>query len=284
MSIFEEAKVDCHNHVLDPRRFPYARGVAYEPAGQEIGTRQQHQAVMDAYGMRHALLVGPNSGYGEDNRCLLDALAVSQGRFKGIAVVANDTPKERLQALQAQGVVGVAFNPTVHGLAYYLGDPKFTTLLRHLADLQMFAQLQVTDDQMVELAPPVLDSGAPMLIDHCGRPNPARGLQQPGFQAVLAMADSGRAAVKLSGLQKFCDDTWPYASALPYVQALIDAYTLDHCLWASDWPYLKATERVDLGPLLRWFEKLLPQAKDRQRLFWDTPCRLFGFDSQTATQ
>ena len=75
MSVFDEPKIDSHCHILDPLRFPYAPDVAYRPAGQETGPVEQYEQVMDAYGIRHALFVGPNSGYGLDNRCLLDALA-----------------------------------------------------------------------------------------------------------------------------------------------------------------------------------------------------------------
>ena len=75
MSVFDEPKVDAHCHVLDPARFAYPADVAYRPAGQEQGGIEQYLQVMDAYGIHHALLVGPNSGYGTDNRCLLDAIA-----------------------------------------------------------------------------------------------------------------------------------------------------------------------------------------------------------------
>jgi predicted TIM-barrel fold metal-dependent hydrolase len=279
MSIFDEDKIDCHNHVLDPVHFPYAADTAYRPAGQEIGSQTQHRAVMDAYGIRHALIVGPNSGYGEDNRCLLDTIAQSGGRFKGIAVVPNDTSSARLSELKAQGVAGIAFNPALLGLDYYA---EAAPLMRRLAELGMLVQVQVHQDQMVQLAPLILDSGAQILVDHCGRPDPARGLQQAGFQAVLDLARSGRATVKLSGLQKVTSDGWPFDSVRPYVEALIEAYSLDHCLWASDWPFLKAAERVDVGPLLRWFEKLLPDARDRRRLFWDTPCRVLQFPTAAA--
>jgi predicted TIM-barrel fold metal-dependent hydrolase len=61
------------------------------------------------------------------------------------------------------------------------------------------------------------------------------------------------------------------------VRTLVDAFTLDHCLWASDWPYLRATERQDYGPLVQLAGQLFPDAKDRRKLFWETPCRLFGF-------
>jgi predicted TIM-barrel fold metal-dependent hydrolase len=276
MSVYDEPKVDAHCHVLDPARFPYAADVAYRPAGQEIGTLVQYQSVMDAYGVRHALLVGPNSGYGTDNRCLLDAIARGQGRFKGIAVVPNDASRSELERLKAAGVVGVAFNATVHGVDHYATTAG---LLRMLADLDLFIQVQVEHDQLVPLAPMLEQSGARILIDHCGRPTPGAGLEQPGFQAVLALARTGRAAVKLSGYQKFSAEPPPYGDAQPFVHALIDAFTLDACMWASDWPFLKATERLDVGPLLRAVERLLPDPADRRRLLWDTPCRLFGFDA-----
>ncbi len=274
MNIFDEPKIDCHNHVLDPVRHPYADDVAYRPAGQEIGTREQHRLVMDSYGIRHALVVGPNSGYGQDNRCLLDTLAASEGRYKGIAVVRNDTGREELQRLQQAGVVGIAFNATIHGPEHYMGTAP---LLRHLADLGLWIQVQVSDDQMVPLAPLLRDSGARILVDHAGRPVPSRGLAQPGLRAVLDLARSGRAVVKLSGHQKYSAGAWPYADAEPYVRALVDAYGLDACVWASDWPFLRAPERLDMGPLLRLVERWWPDPADRRRLLWDTPRRLFQF-------
>ena len=274
MSVFDEPKIDCHNHVLDPARFAYGADVAYRPAGQEIATRAQHLAVMDAYGVQHALVVGPNSGYGNDNRCLLDVIAQGRGRFKGIAVVANDVGRAELERLQAAGVVGVAFNATVHGVDHYTGTAG---LLRMLAELGLFVQIQVEHDQLVPLAPLLLASGARILVDHCGRPTPSAGLSQPGFATLLALARSGRATVKLSGLQKFSTQETPYRDAEPFVRALVEAFTLDACLWASDWPYLKATQRLDYGPLLKLVEAWFPDAADRKRLLWDTPRRLFGF-------
>ena len=38
MSLLSSPKIDCHNHVLDPARFPYADDASYKPAGQEIAT------------------------------------------------------------------------------------------------------------------------------------------------------------------------------------------------------------------------------------------------------
>jgi predicted TIM-barrel fold metal-dependent hydrolase len=60
MGIFDLPKIDGHCHVLDPQRFPYPAEVAYHPQGQEVGTAAYFAHVMDAFAVRHAVLVGPN--------------------------------------------------------------------------------------------------------------------------------------------------------------------------------------------------------------------------------
>ena len=135
MSVFDEPKIDCHNHVLDPLKFPYAADVPYRPAGQEIGTAAQFDAVLAAYGVHHALIVGPNSGYGTDNRCLLDALAQGQGRHKGVAVVHCDVDAAELERLKALGIVGVTMNATYFPAGHYANAGP---MLAKLAALGMF--------------------------------------------------------------------------------------------------------------------------------------------------
>ena len=58
---------------------------------------------------------------------------------------------------------------------------------------------------------------------------------------------------------------------------LADAFTLDACFWASDWPFLKAPQRMDMGVLMRQVERLLPDPAERARLWWETPRRWLGF-------
>lgn len=275
-SIYTAPKVDSHCHILDPRGFAYASDVAYRPAGQETGSADYFAHVLDAYGVRHALLVGPNSGYGADNRCMLDAIARGNGRFKGIAVVPNDEGTTRLQEFKARGVIGIAFNLALHGLDHY---SNIAPLLARLAALDMFVQVQFDGEQMHDLAPMLRDSGARLLIDHCGRPDAAAGVAGKGFAAVLGLADTGRATVKLSGFSKFSVQPFPFADTRPYITALMQAFGPDHCVWASDWPFLKAPDRLDYGVLLQLFTQAVPNPADRQKILWDTPRRLFGFGS-----
>lgn len=274
MSILDEPKIDCHCHILDPVHFPYQADTAYRPAGQETSTAGQFLNVLDFYGVRHALLVGPNSGYGTDSRPLFDAIERSNGRFKGIAVVPLDASTADLARLKARGIAGIAYNTTLLGVDYYLGSGD---LLSRLADLDMFLQIQLERDQLLGLMPLIERSTVRILIDHCGRPTAEAGLDQPGFKALLALGRGGRASVKLSGYQKFSREPHPHKDVWPYVRALAEAFTLERCMWGSDWPFLKATERVDYGPLLKLATLLFPDAADRRKVFWDTPRRLFGF-------
>jgi predicted TIM-barrel fold metal-dependent hydrolase len=274
MGALTEPKIDCHNHILDPSRYPYWGGTRYRPSGQEIGTEAQLHAVCDAYAVDHCLVVGPNSGYGLDNRCLLDAVARSKGRFRGVAVVRNDASHDELAELKAQGIAGIAFNATYHGTAFY---QDIGPLLTRMASLGLFAQVQAEGDQLVELMHLLEPSDAMIVIDHCCRPIVANGIGQAGLTALRALAKRGNAAVKLSGMYKFSQGAFPYEDTWPFVRDLVDHFTLDRCVWGSDWPYLRAPERLDYGPLLRLVDMMFPAEGDRRRLLWETPRKLFGF-------
>lgn len=274
MSILTQPKIDCHCHVIDPVRFPYRADTRYRPSGQEVAPVDHLLRMMELYGIHHALIVGTNSGYGEDLSPVLDALAHGERRFKGVAVVANDIDTADLARLKASGMIGVAFNAPYHGTAYYArtGD-----LLRKLTDLDMLLQVQVKEDQLLEFLPLIERSDVRLVIDHCGRPAPAHGLDQPGFKALLELGRTERASIKLSGFSQFSGERHPYRDIHEFIAALLDAFTPDRCMWGSDWPFLRATERIDYGPLLCLAETILADATTRRKVFWDTPRRLFGF-------
>ncbi len=274
MSVLDQPKIDTHCHLFDPVNFPYAAEVSYRPQPHEIGTQAYFEQVMRCFNVSHALLVGPNSGYNFDNRCLLHALDTAPERFKGIAVLPLDTELETLAALRARGVLGAAFNAAMYGVPHYAA---MVPLLRRLGELDMWAQFQVAGDQLLELLP-IIDQ-APrlkLLFDHCGRPVVSRGLAQPGFQALLGLGREGRAVVKLSGEAKFAEMPFPFDDTRPYIEALVEAFGLTRCIWASDWPYVKAPCRLDFGPMLRRWDGMFTAA-ERHQLMHRSASALFGF-------
>ncbi len=275
MNLFSDAKIDTHVHVFDPLKFPYGADNFYHPAGGETGTPAHYKRLMDAYQIGYALLVQPNSGYNHDNSCMLEAIANSNGRFKGIAVVPVTASYAELEQLKQQGILGIAFNVALYGPQYYADA---TALLEKLAALDLFAQVQVMNDQLPELRSLFKAFTGKILVDHCGRPDPAKGIDQEGFKELLNYAQSGRTRVKISGQYKISHSGYPYSDMTPYIRTILKEFTLDNCMWASDWPFLRAPERLDLAPLLQLVEKYAPTAEERHKLLWETPHRLFGFD------
>jgi predicted TIM-barrel fold metal-dependent hydrolase len=158
-------------------------------------------------------------------------------------------------------------------------DPfiAFDDMMGKLAELNMFAAIQVQDDQLLALMPMLARSRTKLLFDHSGRPDVSAGLQQPAFQSLLSLGDSGRCWVKLSGLSKFSRQPFPYGDGHAYQHALLEAFGADQCMWGSDWPFLRAEHRMDLGTLLMLVERLFPDENTQRKIMWETPKRLFGF-------
>ena len=270
----EARSIDTHAHIIDPARFPFDAGPGYRPAPHETGTAEQYCAVLDAHGVGHALLVQP-SGYGYDNRALLDAMVRFPGRFKAIAVVDPETPEAELGRLSERGVVGVRFN-LVSYRADALAGKAGERFLARLRELGWFAQVFADDAQWAAAAPLLRRSGVKVLVDHFGVQDPARGLDQPGFAAVVALGREGNAAVKLSA--PFRLSRRPDFSDLdPFAEVLLAAFGSGGCIWGSDWPFLNLPGGYRYGDARRAVERWLPEPERRAAVLWSNPLRLFGF-------
>lgn len=272
-------RVDAHAHVYDPVRHPFHDSSGFEVQPNEIGTAAQFERVLDAHGFTHGVLINPLGGYGTDNRCLIEALAHSRGRFKGVAVIAHGTPEAEFARMGEAGICGLRFNlnfptsPSLHA-------PGAERTLRLVREHGWFAQVHYQGDTIIEALPVLRRAGLTIVVDHCGRPEAARGLDQPGFRALLELGREGRAVIKLASVFRFAG-AYPYEAADPFVAALIDAFTLERCVWGSDWPFLRAAHRIDHATLLAALERWLPDPADRDKVLGHNPARVFGF---TAAQ
>jgi predicted TIM-barrel fold metal-dependent hydrolase len=269
--------VDTHVHVLDPKRFPFAPDSTYRPVPAEIGTADDLARVLDAAGIDRVVLVNPTSGYGTDNRCMLDAIERLGARARGIARVPLDYSGHSLDDLARRGVVGVRVDFMGPG-ERAIGDPALRLLLARLADRDMVCAMQAERDQWLAIAPIVAAAGGRVVIDHCGRPDVAKGVDGHAFTAVLRLADTGRVALKLSGPMRFSASGQPYRDTDVFYTAAVRAFTPRALMWGSDWPFLRSEQRIDYGPSLMHLEKVLPDASDRRVALVETPASWFGFD------
>jgi predicted TIM-barrel fold metal-dependent hydrolase len=249
---------------------------AYVPSPNECGTGFEFQTVLQAHGLTHGLLVNPFAGYATDNSCMLEAIAAGSGRFKGVALVGTDASDAHLRMLAESGVIGARFNTLFSG-ATSLEGAAGERLLARLKEMGWFAQIYFHDDEILKLLPILKKSGIKIVVDHCACPDVGRGISQPGFAAVLDLGRDGNAAIKLSGAFRYSRQAWPYGDTEPYVEALIKAYTLDNCVWGSDWPFVRIARRMDYGPAFSLLKRWLPNDTDRRKVLWETPARWFGF-------
>jgi predicted TIM-barrel fold metal-dependent hydrolase len=266
--------VDCHAHIIDPARFPFAGARGYKPRPDESGTREEFCVVLDRHGVGRALLV-QLSGYGTDNAAILDAVKAYRGRFKAIAVIDPDASDRTLEDLAAAGVVGVRFNLVSYEPEALLRRDA-PRLLERLKALGWFAQVYADDAQWPLAAAVLQRSGIRVLVDHFGVRDIAGGIGHAGFQSVLALGREGKAAVKFSSLFRVSRALKGFHDLDPFVEELLDAFGVAGCIWGSDWPFINVPRRPSyadvMAPLSRW----LPDHGDRERVLADNPRRLFG--------
>jgi predicted TIM-barrel fold metal-dependent hydrolase len=270
--------VDCHFHIIDHARFPFSGTCGYTPRAEESGTFEELSECMQTHAITHGLAVQP-SGYGFDNSALLDALQRARGRLKGIAVVPVDADMADLHRLAEAGVVGIRFNLTDFDPAG-LAQKGVQRLLDAVGKLNWFAEVQCSASDFPSVARLAAETGVRLLIDHLGGPDPSQGMEQPGFGAILGMAQAGQAVVKLSGAFRKSCMAYPHEDLDPFARALIDAYTPGNCVWGSDWPFINCGARPDYRQTLSVLKRWVADEQDRRTILWETPARLFGFKEQ----
>jgi predicted TIM-barrel fold metal-dependent hydrolase len=141
-----------------------------------------------------------------------------------------------------------------------------------------FVQIHCEKDELAAAAPVLLKAGVRIMVDHFGRPDVKRGVSQLGFATLLEFGRTGNAVIKLSGPFRSSAQGHPYRDVDPFIAAAIEAFTLQNCVWGSDWPFVRMDERMDYGPALACLSRWLPDEKDRRKVLWDNPKRLFGFN------
>jgi predicted TIM-barrel fold metal-dependent hydrolase len=267
--------IDAHAHCYNVAAFSASASSGFDLLVNERGSAEDYAAVLDAHGISHAVLTNPLGGYGTDNSYLLRTIAESRGRFKGIALLAEDAEDRTIATLVDAGIAGIRFNlnfsasPSLYGMA---GDRALAIAREN----DWIVQIHYGGD-MILSALPRLNNVGKLIIDHCGRPDITAGIDQPGFQALLDLGRQGRAYIKLSAFFRLSRLGPPYRDCDRFIDALIDAFTIDRCLWGSDWPFLHASRRVDYGPQRAYLDRIVPDEISRMRILRDNPIAIYGF-------
>ncbi len=277
---------DCHVHVFgDRQRYPFFSGRTYTP---DTATLEELRQMLAALHLDRVVIVQA-SVYGTDNTCTLDAVRELGSRARGVAVIDENTTDAALDNMAKAGIKGVRLNLAQVGIT----DPAaalraFQAVANRAKPRGWHVQFNTSLRVIDAIAPQLLSSPVPIVIDHFGGARGSAGVDQPGFAALVGLVKAGKAYVKISGAADSVSTNPPaYADAIPLARALVSANP-QRVLWGSSWPHpgstpggkptdLSPNHNVDDGLVLNLLPVWVPDAATRKAILVDNPARLYEF-------
>ena len=270
---------DSHFHVFGPAdRYPYAGHLRYQPP---LAPLDDYLALARTLGIERMVFVQP-SAYGQDNRCMLDAMReIGVDSCRGIVDIDESLPDDAWQALDDLGVRGVRINvsPTKPP------EPGFSrTMLERVRRLDERCAAYgwhldfLTPGWLTEeLLPTFATLACQHSLAHFGLFAAHEGPEQPGFLRMLDLASSGarRTWIKFTGIYRMSRAS-EFHDVAPMARRIVAAVP-DRIIWGSDYPHLSFADRVGSVELYNLLLAWAPDAGDRRRILVDNPQALFGF-------
>jgi 2-pyrone-4,6-dicarboxylate lactonase len=262
---------DAHCHVFGPAAtFPYAPSRAYTP---QDAPRERLAALHAVLRIERAVIVQA-SCHGTDNRAMLDAIAHSGGRYRGVAIVDESFEDADYVRLHEGGIRGVRFNFVRH----LGGMPDIKVVhdvIQRVTPLGWHLVVHLDAVDIVELSSVLRSLPVPFVIDHMGRVKASAGVDQVPFRALLDLLQVENCWVKVCGSERVSAAGPPFHDAVPFARALVEAAP-DRVLWGTDWPHPNVGrfmpndgDLVDLVPLIA------PDEASRYKLLVENPARLY---------
>ena len=263
---------DAHCHIFGPGHiYPYAPDRTYTPPDAPLARFKELQKTL---GLERAVLVNA-SCHGNDNTVILDAIAQSGGKYRGVANVDASVKDEELERLHEGGIRGIRFNFVQHlGGTPDLED--FAELVARVRPLGWHVVLHFDAADLVRFHAMLERLPVPFVIDHMGRVPTKDGLEQRPFQVLLATLHLANCWVKISGAERISSGP-PFAEAVPFARALLTAAP-DRVLWGTDWPHPNIKKHMpNDGDLIDLIPLFMPDAAVQRKVLVDNPQRLYGF-------
>ncbi len=277
---------DCHTHIHEPDKFPFFAGRVYTP---EPASPEEMAALHKALGIERVVIVTP-SVYGTDNRATLDGMKFRGNTARGVAVIDDKTPESDLDAMGKAGIKGIRVNLATGGINDpSVGRKRLEAAIDRVKGRGWHVQVYTILPLLKNITDVLASSPVPVVFDHFGGAEAAKGLEQPGWAELIEAVKSGKAYVKISGAYRLSNKAPDYPDAVPFAKALIAANP-DRLVWGTDWPHPDSVtppgkKPTDLTPLyqigdarvLNQLAVWAPDAATRKKILVDNPARLYGF-------
>jgi 2-pyrone-4,6-dicarboxylate lactonase len=266
--------VDAHCHVFGPMaQFPFSPKAKYLP--DDAGPEKLF-ALRDRLGFTKNVIVQA-SCHGTDNRATLNAIRLSNGKARGVAVVDPAISDSDLAALHEGGIRGIRFN-FLKRLVDDAPKDRFLEVSRRLPK-GWHVVIYFEADILEELRPFMDAIPVPLVIDHMGRPDVTQGPDGPDMRAFRALLDS-RPDIHF---KPTCPDRLdpngdPWNKFAEAVAPLVADYP-DRCIWGTDWPHPNMQDRIpDDGHLVDMIPRIAPGEELQRKLLVDNAERLYWAD------
>ena len=205
---------DAHCHIFGPGdKYPYAEDRSYTPPDAPLERFIELQRTL---GLSRAVLVNA-SCHGVDNTVILDAIAQSGGRYRGVANVDESFTDRDFEKLHEGGIRGIRFNFVKH-LGGMPDMDEFERLVARAANFEWHVVLHFDAIDLPKFDSMLRSLPVPFIIDHMGRVPTKDGLEQEPFKILLNVARMDNCWVKVCGAERISSKGPPFTDAVPFAQ------------------------------------------------------------------
>lgn len=264
--------VDAHCHVFGPAdQFPFAETRKYTPCDAPA---EKLFALRDHLGFSRNVIVQA-SCHETNNDALVDALRKAGDLARGVAVVSPDITDDALMQLDAVGVRAVRFN-FVKRLVDTTPRSVFMGIAEKVARLGWHVVVYFESPDLADLAGFLKELPTPIVIDHMGRPDVSKGIDDPNFELFTdLMASDDKFWTKVSCPERLTVDGPPYGDVIPFAKRLVERFP-DRVLWGTDWPHPNMKSHMpDDGHLVDVIPKIAPTKELQTKLLVTNPTQLY---------
>jgi predicted TIM-barrel fold metal-dependent hydrolase len=230
-----------------------------------------------ALGIERGGLVSPTV-YGTENRCMLDALRHAQaGRWRGIAVIGDQTTERELDEMNELGVRGARCN-----FASFLNmapdEELFCRTVERIARLGWHVVLHVMAEDLIAHESLFREVRIPVVVDHMAHLDLDNEAGGRAFDLLLELVGQDNWWIKLSNGDRISNAGLPYDDVVAVGRALAEAVP-GRAIWGTDWPHVLYRKEwmVNDGDLVDLLARYVPNEAARNRILVDNPQELYGF-------
>jgi len=265
--------VDAHCHVFGPGdTFPFAPERKYTPCD---ASWEQLFALRDFLGFDKNVVVQATC-HGSDNSALLDVLERANNRARGVVTVKADITHDELARMNELGVRGVRFN-YVKRLVDPKPDDYYRQIIEKIKPFGLHVVLYFEPSDLQEKYDFFTSLGVPVVIDHMGRPDVTKPVDNAEFDLFLRfMRENTNVWSKVSCPDRLSVSGSPlYADVVPFAKTIVEEFP-DRVLWGTDWPHPNMKKEMpDDGILVDYVPTIATTPVLQQKLLVTNPTNLY---------